>query len=56
MSFSQEKEELAKQTKVELGQLSISAVVKSQFRAKHEGIVKKILAQQVRAVRANSSC
>ena len=53
MSFSPEKEELAKQTKAELGQLAISAIVKSQFRAKHEGIVKKIVAQQVRPTTAH---
>jgi hypothetical protein len=49
MPFSSEKEELLKQTKVDMGQLSISAVVKAQFRTKHDGIAKKILSQQVRA-------
>jgi alanyl-tRNA synthetase len=50
MPFGPEKEELVKQTKAELGNLSISAVVKSEFRTKLEGIFKKILAQQVRSV------
>jgi alanyl-tRNA synthetase len=52
MPFSTEKEELVKQTKVELNQLSISAIVKSQMRTQFEGIAKKILAQQKEAQKA----
>jgi alanyl-tRNA synthetase len=47
MPFGPEKEELAKQTKVELNQISVSAIAKTQFRTKYEGIAKKILAVQV---------
>jgi alanyl-tRNA synthetase len=47
MPFSAEKEEMAKQCKSTLDQLQVSALDKSRFRVRYEGIAKKILAQQV---------
>ncbi len=47
MPFSPQMEEMAKQCKSSLDQLQVSALDKSRFRARYEGIAKKILAQQV---------
>jgi alanyl-tRNA synthetase len=49
MAFSPEKEEEVKQCKTTLNQLQVSALDKSRFRARHEAIARKILAQQVYA-------